>query len=49
MQEERLRLRAMRVGALPIVNQLIERMGLEEELTLALKSVGDVPMHCSRW
>src|SRR5215813_7625970 len=40
MQEERLRLRAMRVGALPILNALIERMGLEEELALALKSAG---------
>jgi hypothetical protein len=35
-----LRLRAMRVGALPILNHFIERMGLEEELTLALKSAG---------
>jgi transposase len=40
MQEERLRLRAMRVGALPILNNFIERMGLEEELTLALKNAG---------
>src|SRR5215813_8113891 len=40
MQEERLRLRAMRVGALPILNAFIERMGLEEELALALKSAG---------
>src|SRR5262245_14920942 len=38
MQEERLRLRALRVGALPILNEFIERMGLEQELTLALKS-----------
>jgi hypothetical protein len=28
MQEERLRLRALRVGALPILNQFIARMGL---------------------
>ena len=40
MQEERLRLRALRVGALPILNAFIERIRLEEELTLALKSVG---------
>src|SRR5215831_16238390 len=40
MQEERLRLRAMRVGALPILNAFIERMGLEEELALVLKSAG---------
>jgi len=40
MQEERLRLRALRVGALPILNAFIERMGLEEELTLALKNAG---------
>ena len=40
MQEERLRLRALRVGALPILNRFIERMGLEEELTLALKNRG---------
>jgi transposase len=38
MQEERLRLRALRVGALPILNTFIERMGLDEELTLALKN-----------
>src|SRR5262245_39031446 len=40
MQEERLRLRGLRVGALPILNSFIERMGLEEELTLALKNRG---------
>jgi transposase len=40
MQEERLRLRELRVGALPILNRFIERMGLEEELTLALKNPG---------
>jgi hypothetical protein len=40
MQEERLRLRALRVGALPIVNQFIARMGLADELTLALKNAG---------
>jgi transposase len=40
MQEERLRLRALRVGALPILNHFIARMGLAEELTLALKNPG---------
>jgi transposase len=40
MQEERLRLRALRVGALPILNHFIERMGLQDELTLALKNAG---------
>jgi hypothetical protein len=40
MQEERLRLRALRVGALPILNHFIERMGLAAELTLALKNPG---------
>src|SRR5215467_11831369 len=40
MQEKRLRLRALRVGALPILNEFIERMGLEQELTLALKNSG---------
>src|ERR1700758_841917 len=40
MQEEKLRLRGLRVGALPILNRFIERMGLEEELTLALKNPG---------
>jgi transposase len=40
MQEENLRLRALRVGALPILNGIIERMGLEQELSLALKNPG---------
>src|ERR1700746_396890 len=40
MQEGKLRLRGLRVGALPILNRFIERMGLEEELTLALKNPG---------
>lgn len=40
MQEERLRLRALRVGALPILNHFIARMGLAEELTLALNNPG---------
>ena len=40
MQEERLRLCGLRVGALPILNRFIERMGLEEELALALKNPG---------
>jgi transposase len=38
MQEERLRLRGLRVGALPILNHFIERMGLEQELSLALRN-----------
>jgi transposase len=40
MQEERLRLRGLRVGVLPILNRFIERMGLEEELIAALKNPG---------
>jgi transposase len=40
MQEEKLRLRGLRVGALPILNRFIERIGLEDELTLALKNPG---------
>jgi transposase len=40
MQEQNLRLRALRVGALPILNCIIERMGVAEELTLALKNPG---------
>jgi hypothetical protein len=40
MQEENLRLRGLCVGALPILNRFIERMGLEEELTLAAKNPG---------
>jgi hypothetical protein len=40
MQEERLRLRGLRVGALLTLNHLIERMRLEQELTLALRNTG---------
>jgi len=40
MQEENLRLHALRVGALPILNCIIARMGLADELTLALKNPG---------
>jgi transposase len=40
MQAENLRLHALRVGALPILNCIIERMGLAKELALALKSSG---------
>jgi transposase len=40
MQQEKLRLRGLRVGALPILNRFIERIGLEDELTLALKNPG---------
>src|SRR5215475_8747680 len=40
MQGENLRLRALRVGALPILNCIIARMGLADELTLALKNPG---------
>ena len=40
MQEQNLRLRALRVGALPILNCIIERMGVAEELNLALKNPG---------
>jgi len=40
MQEQNLRLRALRVGALPILNSIIERTGIAEELTLALKNPG---------
>ena len=35
-----MRLRGLRVGALPILNHFIERMELQEELTLALKNPG---------
>ena len=35
-----MRLRALRVGALPILNCIIARMGLAEELSLALKNPG---------
>src|SRR5215212_6123974 len=38
MQEKNLRLRGVRVGALPTLNDFMERMGLREELTLALKN-----------
>ena len=40
MQAENLRLHAVRVGALPILNCMIERMGLAEELALALNGSG---------
>jgi hypothetical protein len=40
MQAENLRLHVLRVGALPILNCIIERMGLAKELALALKSSG---------
>src|SRR6202045_3408459 len=40
LQGERLRLRGLRVGVLPILNRFIERMGLEEELIAALKNPG---------
>src|SRR5215475_9774035 len=40
MQQENLRLRALRVGALPILNSIIARIGLADELTLALKNPG---------
>lgn len=40
MQGRKLRLRGLRVGALPILNHVIERMELEEELTLALRNPG---------
>jgi hypothetical protein len=40
MQKERYRLRGLRIGALPILNRFIERMGLEEELTLAVRNAG---------
>src|SRR6516162_8216188 len=40
MQEGKLRLCGLRVGALPILNHFIERMGLEQELRLALKNAG---------
>jgi transposase len=40
MQKERYQLRGLRIGALPILNRFIERMGLEEELTLALRNPG---------
>lgn len=40
MQAESLSLRGSRVGAIPILNHFIARMGLDEELSLALKNPG---------
>jgi transposase len=40
MQKERYRLQDLRIGALPILNRFIERMGLEEELRLAVRNAG---------
>jgi len=40
MQAQKFQLQALRVGALPILNRFIARMGIEEELALALKSAG---------
>jgi len=40
MQKERYQLQDLRIGALPILNRFIERIGLEEELTLALRNAG---------
>jgi Domain of unknown function (DUF4277) len=40
MQAQKFQLQALRVGALPILNRFIERMALEEELSLALKNAG---------
>ena len=40
MQEKNLRLRGLRVGALPILNHFIERLGLKDELTSALNYPG---------
>ena len=40
MQKEKYRLQDLRIGALPILNGFIQRMGLEEELTLALRNAG---------
>ena len=40
MQAQKFQLQALRVGALPILNRFIERMGLGEELTAALKNAG---------
>jgi transposase len=40
MQREGYQLQKLRIGALPILNRFIERMGLEEELTLAVKNAG---------
>jgi hypothetical protein len=40
MQAQKFQLQALRVGALPILNRFIARMGIEEELALALKNAG---------
>src|SRR5215470_14706022 len=40
MQKGRYRLQDLRIGALPILNHFIERMGLEEELRLAVRNAG---------
>jgi len=40
MQKEKYRLQDLRIGALPILNRFIARMGLEEELTLAVRNAG---------
>jgi hypothetical protein len=40
MQKEGYRLQGLRIGALPILNRFIARMGLEQELTLAVKNAG---------
>src|SRR5262249_53699527 len=40
MPAERYQLKGLRIGALPILNGFITRMGLEEELTLALRDSG---------
>jgi hypothetical protein len=40
MPAERYQLKGLRIGALPILNGFIARMGLEEELTLALRNAG---------
>src|SRR5215813_13228627 len=39
MQQENLRLRALRVGALPILNSIIARIGLAEELQALIKNM----------
>jgi hypothetical protein len=40
MQKARYRLQGLRIGALPILNRFIARMGLDEQLTLAVKNPG---------
>ena len=40
MQKGRYQLQDLRIGALPILNHFIERLGLEEELTLAVRNAG---------